>query len=306
HLFCVPATQDNFMECSLLTYINIHSIHLLVASCLLFSLYSCNFVVYKSLFLKKKGKNKQQIFYFNLLLSLSFLSYIIVYREALNAPGCDAIHITEIETSIECDTFIPAIDFSVFQPWYSSFPMVENNIRYSFSTYVRVRTPAVESLTQTSDLTLDSKPDSSKFEVKKFSFLPKAIFEKHEEYLYLRLVQDIISDGTAKDDRTGTGTLSKFGCQMRFNLRRTFPLLMTKKVFWRGVVEELLWFISGSTSAKVLHDKGIHIWDGNASRDYLDGIGLKDREEGDLGPVYGFQWRHFGARLVDLYIILLI
>ena len=92
--------------------------------------------------------------------------------------------------------------------------MVENNIRYSFSTYVRVRTPAVESLTQTSDLTLDSKPDSSKFEVKKFSFLPKAIFEKHEEYLYLRLVQDIISDGTAKDDRTGTGTLSKFGCQV--------------------------------------------------------------------------------------------
>ncbi|KAL5563048.1 hypothetical protein UlMin_032795 [Ulmus minor] len=224
-----------------------------------------------------------------------------ILREALNAPGCDAIHITEIETSIECDTFIPAIDFSVFQPWYSSFPMVENNIRYSFSTYVRVRTPAVESLTQTSDLTLDSKPDSSKFEVKRFSFLPKAIFEKHEEYLYLRLVQDIISDGTAKDDRTGTGTLSKFGCQMRFNLRRTFPLLTTKKVFWRGVVEELLWFISGSTSAKVLHEKGIHIWDGNASRDYLDGIGLKDREEGDLGPVYGFQWRHFGARYTDMH-----
>ncbi|GAV57059.1 Thymidylat_synt domain-containing protein, partial [Cephalotus follicularis] len=72
------------------------------------------------------------------------------------------------------------------------------------------------------------------------------------------------------------------------------------KVFWRGVVEELLWFISGSTSAKVLQEKGIHIWDGNASRDYLDRQ-VYNREEGDLGPVYGFQWRHFGARYTDMH-----
>ncbi|KAI3920588.1 hypothetical protein MKW92_019382 [Papaver armeniacum] len=119
------------------------------------------------------------------------------------------------------------------------------------------------------------------------------IFERHEEYNYLKLVQDIISNGNTKDDRTGTGTLSKFGSQMRFNLRKSFPLLTTKKIFWRAVVEEILWFISGSTNAKVLKEKGIHIWDGNASRDYLDSIGLTDREEGDLGPVYGIQWRHF-------------
>nr|KYP66108.1 hypothetical protein KK1_012392 [Cajanus cajan] len=202
-----------------------------------------------------------------------------IFREALNAPGCEAAHITEIEASIECDTFMPRIDTSVFQPWYSSFPLVENNLRYAFTTYVRVR----------------------KFEVKKFSFLPKMIYERHEEFKYLRLVQEIISEGTSKDDRTGTGTLSKFGCQMRFNLRRNFPLLTTKKVFWRGVVEELLWFISGSTSAKVLQEKSIHIWDGNASREYLDSIGLTEREEGDLGPVYGFQWRHFGAKYTDMH-----
>ncbi|KDP41765.1 hypothetical protein JCGZ_26783 [Jatropha curcas] len=222
-----------------------------------------------------------------------------ILRESLNAPGCDAIHITEIETSIDCDTFIPKIDSSVFQPWYSSFPIVENNVRYCFATYVRVRVSAVESHGQDNGLSSDNS--YIKFEVKKFSFLPKMVFERHEEFLYLRLVQDIISDGNLKDDRTGTGTLSKFGCQMRFNLRRTFPLLTTKKVFWRGVVEELLWFISGSTNCKVLQEKGIHIWDGNASRDYLDGIGLKDREEGDLGPVYGFQWRHFGARYTDMH-----
>ncbi|MBA0766422.1 hypothetical protein Gotri_015467 [Gossypium trilobum] len=209
-----------------------------------------------------------------------------IFRESLNAAGCDAIHITEIETSIECDTFMPAIDSSVFQPWYSSFPVVENNIRYCFTTYVRVRTSAVEHFSQDCDQVLDNKLDSSKFEIPNFSFLPKMIFEKHEEYLYLNVIQDIISEGNLKGDRTGTGTLSKFGCQ---------------KVFWRGVVEELLWFISGSTNAKVLQEKGIHIWDGNASREFLDSIGLTDREEGDLGPVYGFQWRHFGARYTDMH-----
>ncbi|KAF5455885.1 hypothetical protein F2P56_025415 [Juglans regia] len=218
-----------------------------------------------------------------------------ILREALNSSQCAAIHITEIETSIECDTFTPNIDFSVFQPWYSSSPLVENHIRYSFVSYVRVRSSAIEARASRSE-------DSSKFDVERFTFLPKMIFEKHDEYVYLKLVQEIISSGTQKDDRTGTGTLSKFGCQMRFNLRRSFPLLTTKRVFWRGVVEELLWFISGSTNAKVLQEKDVHIWDGNGSRDFLDRhIGLPDREEGDLGPIYGFQWRHFGARYTNMH-----
>ncbi|KAL5714745.1 hypothetical protein ACHQM5_016663 [Ranunculus cassubicifolius] len=215
-----------------------------------------------------------------------------IFRDALNAPECDAIHITEIEENIECDTFMPPIDSKQFTPWYSSFPLVEDNIRHSFVTYVRVRSSSDDSI---------SLDNGNKFEIDNFSFLPKIIFERHEEYMYLRLVQDIISNGTQKDDRTGTGTISKFGSQMRFNLRKSFPLLTTKRVFWRGVVEELLWFISGSTNAKVLQEKGIHIWDGNASREYLDSIGLYDREEGDLGPVYGFQWRHFGATYTNMH-----
>lgn len=180
---------------------------------------------------------------------------------------------------------------------------MESDIRYSFTTYVRIRNSSNP----------DSQEPSHRFgngsnnmdiydrlESQNYHFLPKLILERHEEYLYLRLVQDIISNGVEKGDRTGTGTLSKFGCQMRFNLRKTLPLLTTKRVFWRGVVEELLWFISGSTNAKVLQEKGIHIWDGNASREYLDSIGLKEREEADLGPVYGFQWRHFGARYTNM------
>lgn len=72
-------------------------------------------------------------------------------------------------------------------------------------------------------------------------------------------------------------------------------MLTTKRVFWRGVLEELLWFIRGGTNATELQARGIHIWDGNSSRTFLDSLGLFDREEGDLGPIYGFQWRHFGA-----------
>ncbi|WOL06790.1 bifunctional dihydrofolate reductase-thymidylate synthase isoform X3 [Canna indica] len=224
-----------------------------------------------------------------------------VLREALNAPECEAIHFTDIETSFECDTFIPPVDCLIFRPWCSSFPSVENNIRYSFMTYVRIQSSVNQANATLDGETADSKSTKDTFKVERFSFLPKLVHEKHEEYVYLRLVEDIIDNGARKNDRTGTGTLSKFGCQMRFNLRRSFPLLTTKRVFWRGVLEELLWFVSGSTNAKILQEKGIHIWDGNASREYLDSIGLTHREEGDLGPVYGFQWRHFGAEYTDMH-----
>jgi len=120
--------------------------------------------------------------------------------------------------------------------------------------------------------------------------------QRHKEYQYLDLIRHVISNGNTKSDRTGVGTISLFGAQMRYSLTNgTFPILTTKRVFWRGVVEELLWFIHGSTDAKLLQEKGIRIWDGNSSREFLDANGFQNREEGDLGPVYGFQWRHFGA-----------
>ena len=75
---------------------------------------------------------------------------------------------------------------------------------------------------------------------------------------------------------------------MRFSLQNSFPLLTTKRTFWRGVAEELLWFLKGSTNANELTEKGVHIWDANGSRDFLDNLGFYNREVGDLGPVYGF------------------
>jgi len=137
------------------------------------------------------------------------------------------------------------------------------------------------------------------------SFCRKDIFEEYhnsEEIQYLDLCRDILDNGVWRGDRTGTGTLSKFATQMRFSLRdNTNPLLTTKRTFWRGVAEELLWFISGSTNANKLAEKDIHIWDGNGSREFLDQRGLHHREVGDLGPVYGFQWRHFGAKYSDMH-----
>ncbi|KAL3915599.1 MAG: hypothetical protein SGILL_005570, partial [Bacillariaceae sp.] len=128
------------------------------------------------------------------------------------------------------------------------------------------------------------------------------VFESKDWKQYLDLIQNILDNGVVRGDRTGTGTKSIFGAQMRFNLRDgQLPLLTTKKTFWRGVAEELLWFISGSTNANELAAKNIHIWDGNGSKEFLESRGLGHREEGDLGPVYGFQWRHFGADYVDMH-----
>uniref|UniRef100_A0A7E4W9C3 Thymidylate synthase n=1 Tax=Panagrellus redivivus TaxID=6233 RepID=A0A7E4W9C3_PANRE len=125
---------------------------------------------------------------------------------------------------------------------------------------------------------------------------PRYVSPNTDEMQYLNLISDILANGTEKGDRTGTGTISKFGVMMKFNLaNNTMPLLTTKRTFWKGIVEELLWFLSGSTDAKKLNEKGVKIWDGNGSRAFLDNLGFTDRREGDLGPVYGFQWRHFGA-----------
>lgn len=122
-----------------------------------------------------------------------------------------------------------------------------------------------------------------------------------EEQQYLDIVRNIIEVGEARKDRTGTGIRSLFSPgQMRFSLdNNSFPLLTTKKVFIRPIFEELIWFIRGCTDSTILSQKNVKIWDGNGSREFLDNIGLTHRRVGDLGPIYGFQWRHFGAKYVD-------
>eukprot|EP00835_Amoeboradix_gromovi_P000953 NODE_36_length_31474_cov_0.342438.p9 type:complete len:323 gc:universal NODE_36_length_31474_cov_0.342438:20378-19410(-) len=118
-----------------------------------------------------------------------------------------------------------------------------------------------------------------------------------EEQAYLNLVKFVIEQGQSRGDRTGTGTLSLFAPpQLRFKIDEFFPLLTSKRTFFRGVAEELFWFLKGSVHIKKLQEKNIKIWNGNGSREFLDSRNLCSYENGELGPVYGFQWRHFGAK----------
>ena len=155
------------------------------------------------------------------------------------------------------------------------------------------------------------------------------------EHDYLRLLKDILDNGREKEDRTGTGTISVFGRQIRHKMNQGFPLLTTKKMYWKGIVTELLWFLRGDTNIKYLVDNDCHIWDGDAYKMYVSkcnedkwmkeikidlpfqnkSYGLYTKEEfiekiktddefakkwGDLGPVYGKQWRSWTKKKMYL------
>jgi len=216
-----------------------------------------------------------------------------VYKEALAMPACNRIFLTRIARDIECDAFFPAFDDSLFRvACLSKTSSNKDGLSYDFLVYERIKEGEAEKeavLMQTSSPSMIAIGGANKF--------------LHEEYQYLDLIREICTNGNLMGDRTGTGTVSMFGTSMRFDLRKSFPLLTTKRVFWRGIAEELLWFIKGDTNANHLAEKNVKIWDGNGSREFLDKHpgDLKHREVGDLGPVYGFQWRHFGAEYVDMH-----
>lgn len=193
---------------------------------------------------------------------------------------CQRIFITRVAVDVECDAFFPAFDDARFRLTYVSKTTSDGGIPYDFTVH---QSAIAESLSPA----MAALGGSDRF--------------LHEEYQYLREIREIIETGDSFDDRTGVGTLARFGKQMRFDLRKSFPLLTTKRVFWRGVAEELLWFVKGDTNANNLTEKGVKIWEGNGSREFLDSRGLNHRAVGDLGPVYGFQWRHFGAKYVDMH-----
>ena len=119
-----------------------------------------------------------------------------------------------------------------------------------------------------------------------------------EELMYLDTLEEIIINGEKRDNRTGINTLSKFGVSFTFDLTDTFPVLTTKRMYLRGIFEELMFYLSGSTNNKVLTDKNVNIWNDNTSRDFLDKRGLNHYIEGDMGETYGFNFRHFGAEYV--------
>jgi dihydrofolate reductase/thymidylate synthase len=192
-----------------------------------------------------------------------------IYKLALATGLVGKIYHTAILSKFECDTFVDPIDPQFYQLTDYSDVITENGVSYQFCEYDRK------------------------------AFLGKPVSYSHGELQYLNLIDTVLQYGNIKPDRTGTGVKSLFGAQCRFDLRKEFPLLTTKKVFWRGVAEELFWIISGSTDTTILTKKGIHIWDADTCRETLDKRGFKDRRIGDLGPGYGFQLRHYGAKYID-------
>ena len=116
-----------------------------------------------------------------------------------------------------------------------------------------------------------------------------------DELKYNELLKDVLYNGSERIDRTGVGTLSKFGYQYKMDISQSIPLLTTKKVPWKHCIEELLWFMKGDTDARILQKRGVKIWDGNTSREFLDKRGLNHYKEGILGAGYGWQWRFFGG-----------
>ena len=117
----------------------------------------------------------------------------------------------------------------------------------------------------------------------------------HEEYQYINLIKKIIDEGSWEEGRNGR-TKSIFGHTMRFSLQGgKIPILTTKKTAWKTCLKELLWFIRGETDNKLLQEQGVHIWDGNSTKEFMESRGLGHYPEGKLGKIYGFQWRHFNA-----------
>lgn len=174
----------------------------------------------------------------------------------------DKLHVTIINKEYKCDTFFPIENFHKYRIESYSAEMYSNEeeCTYCHITYV--------------------KNSNSKL---------------HDEYKYLYLLHEIIKNGESRPDRTGIGTKSIFGKQLHFDISNQIPIITTKFVPWKLVVKELLWFLKGQTNSKILESQGVFIWKGNSSREFLNNRNLTEYEEGDIGPMYGFNWRHFNA-----------
>ena len=208
----------------------------------------------------------------NSLLSVLFLTFnvgFVIGGEKLYSVfsklHIDNLYITYIDKEYKCDTFFPFNDcysahnfrLKSYSPWYYS-KNEECNYRH---------------------LHYEKAFDKS---------------TTHHDKTYISLLNNILENGERRVDRTGTGTLSIFANQLKFCIEDTIPLLTTKYVPWKSVIKELLWFLRGDTDSNKL--EGVKIWQGNTTRDFLDKQGLVHYKEGDIGPMYGFQWRHYGAR----------
>ena len=201
-----------------------------------------------------------------------------IYRLALQTLKIHKLYVTEVYNKFNCDTFIDNYkthsydknDFVLSE--VSKFKYSDNN-HFRFLTYFNSKSNYLDSNTP--------------------------VFKNKEEQNYLDLMENILEHGIERHDRTGTGTISTFGNMLKFDLQDTFPISTTKKIFLRGIFEELMMYLRGQTDNSILQEKNIHIWDKNTSREFLDKSGLTNYPEGDMGETYGFNMRHYGDNYID-------
>ena len=195
-----------------------------------------------------------------------------LYQEALGRTDLINMHITEIYDNFECDTFFS--DKKQFNELLKDFHLQKcSSFQEEKGTHFRY----------------------FKYQRKDYDLESQIQYKNEEEQQYLDLLYKIGMQGIKRGDRTGTGTLSTFAEVQKFNLRETFPILTTKRIFFKAVFEELMLYLRGQTDNKILQEKNIRIWDGNTSREFLDKRKLYSYEEGDMGETYGFNFRHFGG-----------
>lgn len=253
----------------------------------------------------------------------------MLFGEAMRNLDIDTIYLTEIMRDFKADVFLPPLPASFLETWRSEIVIDEpSGTAFQYAQFDNMDHMDDEGddffLKQEADDAppINAKPKLSKEEIdarvnaadlcmtlmeqdlKAFPTMQddldtradeEFVHVREGEQQYLDMCRDVLRTGSARNDRTGVGTLSKFGFTLRYQLQDGFPLLTTRRVFFAGVVAELEHFLKGKTDAKLLDAQKVRIWNGNTSRAALDRLGFHDRAEGDMGPVYGFQWRHWGA-----------
>ncbi|AGC01848.1 bifunctional dihydrofolate reductase-thymidylate synthase [Acanthamoeba polyphaga moumouvirus] len=223
-----------------------------------------------------------------------------IYSAALKHPNLESIYLTHVKKSypinveryiyfpINHDQLKDAINLNLMELEYEKDEYDNTkNIHLSFKKYNILSNKFMDvylnKYNQENNIT---DIPSSKNEI-------NCTFDKSDEYQYLDLVNKIMNEGIIKNTRNGK-TRSIFGYQLKYDLSKGYPIQTVKKSYPKAIFEELMWMIRGSTDVNVLQKAGVHIWDKNSSRDFLDKNGL-DYDVGDIGPGYGFQMRYFGA-----------
>jgi len=184
---------------------------------------------------------------------------VTIYEQALMHYGCDKIYYTKINNKFTCDKFIDINKYNI--KWINNITLEDLNI-YDNNVYL-----------------LTFYQGYNKFNI---------------EIKYLELLNNVLLYGNTRNTRNSI-TISKFNNKLSCNLKYGFPLLTTKKMFWKGIVEELIFFIRGDTNTNILKKKGIKIWEGNTTKEFINKMGL-DYDEGIMGPMYGYQWRFFNKK----------